>query len=96
MSLLTFAFCTYRRASRLEALVTAMRAQKCAIPFEILAINNNSPDNTLEVLAALQGEPGPALRVATESTPGIVPARNRALTEAAGSDFLVFIDDDEL
>lgn len=96
MTTLTVAFCTFKRADRLNRLVGALRAQSCTVPFEILAVNNNSPDNTLEVLAALQGEPGPALRVATETTPGIVPARNRALTEAADSDFLVFIDDDEL
>ncbi len=40
--LLTFAFCTYNRADRLRTLVAAMRAQACPVPFEILAINNNS------------------------------------------------------
>lgn len=96
MTALTVAFCTYKRADRLHCLVEALRAQSCPIPFEILAVDNNSPDNTLEVLAALQNEPGAPLRVVTETSPGIVPARNRALAEAAGSEFLVFIDDDEL
>jgi glycosyltransferase involved in cell wall biosynthesis len=93
---LTFAFCTYKRADRLPALVAAMRAQECPIPFEILAVNNNSPDNTLDVLEALAQSPGPSLRFVTETGQGIVPARNRALQEALESDFLVFIDDDEL
>lgn len=96
MPLLTFAFCTYNRVDRLEKLVAAMRAQSCPVPFEILAINNNSPDDTLEVLAHLQQQPGAPLRVVTEMAAGIVPARNRALTEALDRDFLVFIDDDEL
>jgi glycosyltransferase involved in cell wall biosynthesis len=96
MPLLTFAFCTYNRADRLERLVAVMREQSCPVPFEILAINNNSPDNTLDVLAHLQRQPGTPLRVVTEMAPGIVPARNRALAETLDRDILVFIDDDEL
>lgn len=96
MTTITVAFCTFKRADRLEKLVGALRAQHCPVPFEILAVNNNSPDNTLEVLAALQQQPGAPLRVVTEMSPGIVPARNRALSEASQSDYLVFIDDDEL
>lgn len=96
MTTLTVAFCTYKRADRLPRLVAALRAQTCPVPFEILAINNNSPDNTLDVLARLQDESGAPLRVATEMAAGIVSARNRALTEAHDRDILVFIDDDEL
>lgn len=95
MPLLTFAFCTYNRADRLERLVTAMRAQTCPIPFEILAINNNSSDHTAEVLTQLAKQPGPALRWVTEATQGIVSARNRGIAEALDSDILVYIDDDE-
>lgn len=93
---LTFAFCTYNRAPRLTALVRAMRAQSCPIPFELLAVNNNSRDNTAEILAHLAAEPGAPLRVVTETRQGIVQARNRALQEGLDADILVFIDDDEL
>lgn len=93
---LTFAFCTYNRADRLEELVAAMRAQDCPIPFEILAVNNNSKDNTLAILEGLAARPGVPLRFVTETAQGIVPARNRALAEALHSDILVFIDDDEM
>lgn len=93
---LTFAFCTYNRANRLINLVTAMRAQTCPIPFEILAVNNNSQDDTRVILTGLAAEPGAPLRFVTETKQGIVPARNRAIEEAQGSDILVFIDDDEL
>ena len=96
MPLLTFAFCTYNRAERLDRLVAAMRAQQCMLPFEILAINNNSSDDTAAVLARLEGLPGAPLRWVTEPVQGIVAARNRALAEAMSSDILVFIDDDEL
>lgn len=96
MTLLTVAFCTFKRAYRLNALVGALRSQHCPVPFEILAVNNASPDNTLDELARLQGQAGPPLRIVTESVPGIVPARNRVLAEAMNSEFLLFIDDDEL
>jgi glycosyltransferase involved in cell wall biosynthesis len=96
MPVLTVAFCTFKRADRLGKLVAALRAQSCSVPFEILAVNNNSPDDTLDVLTNLQRQSGAPLRVVTETTPGIVPARNRALAEAIDSDILVFIDDDEL
>lgn len=96
MTSITVAFCTYNRASRLDRLVAALRAQSCPVPFEILAVNNNSRDDTLDVLARLQQQAGAPLRVVTEIAPGIVPARNRALKEALDRDILVFIDDDEL
>jgi glycosyltransferase involved in cell wall biosynthesis len=96
MTTLTVAFCTFKRADRLTRLVAALRAQSCPVPFDILAVNNNSPDATLAVLGALQKQPGAALRVVTETAPGIVPARNRALDESLDRDILVFIDDDEL
>ncbi|QTQ32803.1 glycosyltransferase family 2 protein [Aromatoleum bremense] len=93
--MLTFAFCTYNRADRLDKLVAAMRVQACPLPFEILAVNNNSNDATEEVLARLAELPGPTLRWVTETTQGIVAARNRAIEESLGSDIMVFIDDDE-
>lgn len=96
MPLLTFAFCTYNRADRLEKLVAVMREQICPIPFEILAINNNSTDNTTEVLRQLAQLPGPTLRWVTEPVQGIVAARNRGIAEALDSDILVYIDDDEI
>ncbi len=96
MLTLTVAFCTFKRADRLDRLVAALRAQRCPVPFDILAVNNNSPDDTLDVLTRLQNQPGAPLRIVTETAPGIVPARNRALGEALDRDILVFIDDDEL
>lgn len=96
MTALCVAFCTYNRADRLDKLLAALRAQQCSVPFEILAVNNNSPDNSLEVLTGLQQLPGAPLRIVTETAPGIVPARNRALAETLEHDILIFIDDDEL
>lgn len=96
MTTLTVAFCTYKRAERLEPLVTALRAQICPVPFTLLAVNNNSPDDTLAVLERLAAQEGAPLRFVTETQQGIVPARNRAVVEAIDCDIMVFIDDDEL
>ncbi len=93
---LSFAFCTFNRAERLEKLIHLMRAQQSPCPFEILVINNNSQDNTLKILENLAALPGPSLRFVTETEQGIVAARNRALEEAMKSDILIFIDDDEI
>src|SRR3569832_1905313 len=83
---LTFAFCPYNRASRLPSLVAAMRYQQCPVPFEILAVNNNSTDDTLTKLHALAAQPGAPLRIVTELSQGFVPARNRAIDESLDSE----------
>ncbi|HBA65903.1 MAG TPA: glycosyltransferase [Methylococcaceae bacterium] len=93
---ITLAFCTFNRAERLDKLVAAIRQQSSTLPFEILAINNNSSDNTLEELERLANLPGPRLRFVTEHVQGIVAARNRAIEESLNSDIMIFIDDDEI
>ena len=93
---LTISFCTYNRAGRLPLLVRTLRAQHCTEPFEILAINNNSTDSTVPLLPSLAGEQGAPLRFVTEIRPGIVFARNRAISECLGREYMIFIDDDAL
>lgn len=92
----TIAVCTYNRAKNLEALVKGLKQQACQFPFDIIVVDNSSTDNTQYVLRALGRESGPALRVVKEERCGIVYARNRAIDESAGSDYMAFIDDDEL
>lgn len=96
MAQLIVAFCTYNRAERLPDLVDALRTQTCPIAFEILAVNNNSKDNTLAILKDLAVRPGVPLRFVTETAQGIVPARNRAIEECINADYMLFLDDDEL
>ena len=90
------AFCTFNRADRLPALVAALRAQQCDEPLELLAVDNNSSDDTQSVLRGLSGLCGAPLRYVREEEQGIVPARNRLLAEAACAEFLLMLDDDEL
>ncbi len=96
MPKLTYAVCSYNRSDRLESLLPAMRAQVCSIPFEILVVDNNSSDATREVVAQIAGQAGPPIRYVFEPKQGIPYARNRAIEESMASDFMVFIDDDEV
>lgn len=89
-------FCTYNRVDRLPTLVAALRAQHSDEPFEIVVVNNNSPDDTARTLDGLASQPGPRLRYVTETQQGIVPARNRLLAEARSATHLLMLDDDEL
>ncbi|PWG61705.1 glycosyltransferase [Spiribacter halobius] len=95
---LSVAFCTYNRASQLPGLVDALRRQQCPVPFEILAVDNNSSDETPHLLQDLARRDGAPLRYVREARQGIPFARNRAIAESlrAGTEFLLFIDDDEL
>jgi glycosyltransferase involved in cell wall biosynthesis len=96
MNRLTVAICTYNRANFLPKLVAALRGQECFIPFEILVIDNNSTDNTQEILREFSETSGTPVRVVKERHQGITYARNRAIEESRDSKYLVFIDDDEL
>jgi glycosyltransferase involved in cell wall biosynthesis len=93
---LVAAFCTYNRSDRLPLLITRLRQQECPIDFEILVINNNSTDNTKDVLNDLANQPGKKLLHVIETQQGIPYARNRAITESFDADYLYFMDDDEL
>ncbi len=94
---LIYAVCTWNRAERLPALLRAMRAQACPVPFEVLVVDNNSTDGTRDVVERVAREPGGApVRYVFEPEQGIVPARNRAIAESLDADAMIFIDDDEL
>ncbi len=94
---ITVCICTFNRCDRLKPLVADLRKQTSSIPFDILIINNNSTDQTEEVLQKLTEEDGIIpLRYVTESQQGISYARNRAITECLDTDFMLFIDDDEI
>jgi len=96
MTLLTAAVCTYNRAGRLHKLISELRRQECPVQFEILVINNNSSDDTENVLEELSRKEGVHLRYVNEPQQGIVYARNRAIEEAVSSEYIFFMDDDEL
>ncbi|MDD5578641.1 MAG: glycosyltransferase [Methylobacter sp.] len=96
MKKITVAVCSYNRANRLPSLIRALRNQQCSIPFDLLIVENNCTDNTHEILLDLQSEAGATLRIVNEINQGISYARNRAIEECLNSNFMLFMDDDEL
>ena len=94
--MITIAICTYNGAERLPRLVYELKKQTPHHPFEILIVDNNSADNTPIVIKQLKEEVGSGLRSVVEQNQGIPFARNRAIEESLDSDYLFFIDDDEV
>ena len=63
--------------------------------YEVVIINDGSPDDTLERLAPLQAQHGGKLRVVTQANGGIGVARNRGIDEARGR-YIALLDHDDL
>ncbi|HEY0009145.1 MAG TPA: glycosyltransferase family A protein [Tepidisphaeraceae bacterium] len=63
--------------------------------YEVIVINDGSPDDTLERLVPFQQRHGEKLRVVTQENAGIGRARNRGIDEARGR-YIAFCDHDDL
>lgn len=95
----TVAIPTYNGANRLPHVLEKLRRQTDTeqISWELIIIDNNSTDETANVVANYQEHwlPGVALRYFFEQKQGITFARQRAIQEAEGN-FIGFLDDDNL
>lgn len=93
----SFIICTYNRASYLEdTLESLFRHGSRDFNYEIVVIDNNSTDNTSEVikeLARQAEQQGYTLRSFKETEQGLSYARNRGIKEAQ-AESMVFFDDD--
>jgi glycosyltransferase involved in cell wall biosynthesis len=89
--------CTFNRAGLLQQTLSAVR--ECAAPsrcdVEIVVIDNNSTDDTPEVVRRAAGSPGYPIRYAAERKQGKSFALNRALSLARG-EVIALTDDDVL
>jgi glycosyltransferase involved in cell wall biosynthesis len=95
----TVAIPTYNGASRLPEVLEKLQGQieTETMAWEIIVIDNNSNDNTAQVVREFQSTwnyPFP-LKYYFEPQQGLAFARQRAVTEANGA-FIGFIDDDNL
>jgi glucosyl-dolichyl phosphate glucuronosyltransferase len=91
----TVAILTYNRAAFLRQTLAGIREQQFPRDhYEVLVVDNNSTDNTREVVESFARDQ-PAPRHIFETKQGLDHARNRAIEEARG-DFIVFADDDIL
>ena len=93
--LLSVVVCTYNRAKFvIESLDSLVAQDFDKSRFEVVLVNNNSPDNTAELCEGY-GAKHPELQYSyyVEYEPGVSPARNRGAAEAR-AEIIVFIDDD--
>lgn len=95
----TVAICTYNGEHRLPAVLECLRWQlnTSQIAWEVIVVDNNSTDQTAEVVRAYQAiwPDGFPLRYLTESRQGAGYARHTAV-RAARSPLIGFLDDDNL
>ena len=86
---------TYKRAAYLSKCLDAVAVLNTdPKTFEIIIVDNNSPDATRDVsLRFAQKHPDLQVRYICETQQGCSPARNRGLTEARG-EIVCFLDDD--
>lgn len=93
--MVSIAICTYNNAKKLAVALESLRGLVCpdALAYEILVIDNNSHDETREVVARYRDVWGPRVRYIFEGVQGLSHARNRALQEAHG-EIVSYLDDD--
>jgi len=93
---ITVAVCCFNAAHYLPDLLEKLISQNCTIPFEVLIVDNNSTDNTELLIADCVAKNELSIRYVKEHQQGIAYARNRAIEESLYSQYLAFIDADEL
>jgi GT2 family glycosyltransferase len=84
---------TYNRAARLPAALDALASQHTTVVYEIIVVDNNSTDETREVVARyVQRQPG-LIRYLFERQQGLSHGRNAGIAAARGA-IIAFTDDD--
>ena len=87
--------CTYNNASSLDLVLEALGSQRVddSVDWRIVVVNNNSTDETEEVVERhAEAAPVP-LTLVREPKQGLTPARLRGVTSTRG-DWIAFVDDD--
>lgn len=94
---ITVVVCTHNRAESLRQALASLYALETGgrFTYEVLVIDNASPDHTAAVIATAAAESQAPLRGVHEPKKGIVAARNRGVLEATGK-WIAFFDDDQL
>lgn len=87
--------CTYNRGQNLVDCFACLDRLVVNVPisWELILVDNNSSDDTKEIVEQLAQECKFDIRYAFEAEQGLSAARNRGIKEAKGT-YLIFIDDD--
>jgi glucosyl-dolichyl phosphate glucuronosyltransferase len=93
----TVIICTYRRAANLPICLEHLARQQgvASRDWEVLVVDNNSPDETPEVVARLATELPIKVRYTREPEQGLNHARNHGI-RTSGSTYFSYVDDDIL
>lgn len=91
--LLSLVICTYNRAALVDIVLATLAEQSPPLPsYEIIVVDNNSRDNTRQVVEARCASM-PNLRYVFEPKQGLSNARNRGVAESAAR-YVAFFDDE--
>lgn len=96
LPVVTFIICSYNRANYLNDTLHSLLYNQPNSNFELLVIDNNSDDQTPEVVKKYQksiNKDGKPLRYIKETKQGLSHARNRGIREAKAP-YVIFLDDD--
>jgi glycosyltransferase involved in cell wall biosynthesis len=96
MPRLTIQLCTYKRAHLLERVLEALFDQ--TVPddaYEVVLVNDGSPDNTNEVIERVRPLARCAFTVIEQQNSGLAKGRNAGIARSSG-ERICFIDDDVL
>lgn len=86
--------CTYRNPDLLKGAIQSLLSQPLpADQYEIVVVDNNSQDETPDVVRRLDGESAVVVRYVLETRQGLSYARNTGI-EAARGEVVAFLDDD--
>jgi len=85
--------CTYDRAETLKGILDSLLAQDLKESYEIIVVDNNSQDNTKELVGSFGPKFDGKLRYLFQPQQGKTFALNLGIKEARG-EIIVFIDDD--
>jgi glycosyltransferase involved in cell wall biosynthesis len=90
---LSIIICTFNRAKFLDELLASIDRELCErLDLEVVVIDNNSVDDTADVVARYEGRL-PGLRRIVERNQGLSFARNRGAAETSKA-YILYLDDD--
>lgn len=89
--------CTYNRSRHLKNILKSLAEQDVPVElsWEIVVIDNNSMDDTKDVVADFKLKTSISVLYFTEEKQGLSHARNRGIVEAGGK-YVAFTDDDAI
>lgn len=90
--MISIVICSHNREDLIEGCLNSIKNQTADFSsFEVLVVDNNSSDNTVQLIKKFEGLPN--LHLFFEEFQGLSYARNRGLKESNGN-YIAYVDDD--